>query len=177
MRTLNICKHSSTVYNFTHPSPSRSPLSSNSLTWTSDTFPLLFIISRNSESDTFPSPFLSKPKCFHLYKVASLVQIISTSESCKKELSVVGQIIGHLDNFLRVYSCEQYCCLHGLLQVNETFNIKFNDWFVTCRNGFLIAISAIGLTTATLGNISLLTFSEIKLKRGVWPIFIFHIQN
>ena len=53
------------LYSFTHPSPSRSPLSSNSLTWTSDTFPLLFIISRNSASDTFPSPFLSKPKCFH----------------------------------------------------------------------------------------------------------------
>ena len=45
----------------TYPSPSRSPCCSICLTCSSLTFPVLFITSRNSVMETFPSPFLSNP--------------------------------------------------------------------------------------------------------------------
>ena len=48
------------LYNI-YPSPSRSPLCSISLTCSSLIFPVLFITSRNSNMETLPSPFLSKP--------------------------------------------------------------------------------------------------------------------
>ena len=79
------------LYNI-YPSPSRSPLCSISLTCSSLIFPVLFITSRNSDMETFPSPFLSKPSRKVCEWMNTLKLLIITFECHQKKLLIMREV-------------------------------------------------------------------------------------